>query len=421
MNHPPSATDNQSPNPAQSSPLSETTSAETVGSLTTDDFSNLNGETLESSADVSLTGSESKSEDDKENSIEDLHDQSVTEASDLSPSHSERKWVPMTFAKSHIYTTKTNRLSLYERLMHQQRDNQSHDESTNGEAPVPSTPTLIQSPSNSSHSTSISIPARVQKILLHLEQLTSSGSVRIQQQQQQQQQQQHSRTSSNASSESKSTSSRTSASGGMPTSKKSAKLKGISVSLLKLIEKEKQTEDCKSRTPTFQDFKYHSDGDLENAATTNSPNTIAKTSNHPRSRSESWQRVSTLSFEKQPKRSELKSAMKHLDLELEFEPKCDYFETSKDVHIYLELPGVKSEDVDVEVTDWGKRVQVTGVVDDPIEAFKLDKTLTNEGVCERNVGRFIRRVNMRVPVDENDSDASMLNGLLHIRIAKKIK
>ncbi|KAJ3029073.1 UNVERIFIED_CONTAM: hypothetical protein HDU68_000200 [Siphonaria sp. JEL0065] len=402
----PPSTENQSPNPVQSSPSSDVTSTETVGSLTLDDFSNLNSEAVESSANVSLTGSESKSDDDaNENSIEDLMQQSLTEAADLSSAEPENK-IPVTFAKSQMHTTKTNRLSLYDRLIHQQREDQFNDEATNGKEPVTSTPTPTHSPANPSHLSSISIPTHVQKALLQLERLNSNRRADSIQQ----------------NSDSKSSSSKAFSSG--VASKKSGKLKGIPEALKKLIDKEKQAE-CKSHVPTSQNFKYHSDGgDVSKAVAatggTNSPNGSSEKQQQPRSRSESWQRVSTLSLEKKPKGTrELKSAMKHLDLELEFEPKCDYFETSMDVHIYLELPGVRSEDVDVDVTDWGKRVQVTGVVEDPIEAFKLDKTLTNEGVCERNVGRFIRRVKMRVPVDEDNSDASMYNGLLHIRIAKK--
>ncbi|KAI9352920.1 hypothetical protein BDR26DRAFT_914366 [Obelidium mucronatum] len=427
-------------------PPSASTSTETVGSLTVDEFASSGRQSEGNSDDNSSIASNDKESPPPEVSTSDSQSPAIN--------HQQvTRKIPIAFSKSHMYTTPTKRVSLYDRLIQQQRENSDKTDkserkqraSTSSAPPTPTSTPITISPIQP-HSNRQK-PAPISKnILQKLEQLSNeqsafSPSFHCHSDS-------HSRKSSGESSKSASRSTTKSAASSSTPMFKHVSMGGIPESLEKLLFNNKaqnpqQKQQQQQREALLDD---HSESLISYPSASNTTNSSACSSNdgdsirphshhdhyknrqvsptssdpsHSRNRSECWQRVSTLVLEKKPNtRGALKSVLQKLDLELEFEPKIDYIETEKDVHIYMELPGVKSGDVDVEVTDWGKRVQVKGVVEDPIDLEFKDQPTSSE-FRERSVGRFIRRVKMRVPVDEHSSDASMCNGLLHIRISKK--
>eukprot|EP01027_Heterolobosea_sp_BB2_P016868 GEZU01023950.1.p1 GENE.GEZU01023950.1~~GEZU01023950.1.p1 ORF type:complete len:277 (+),score=40.81 GEZU01023950.1:32-832(+) len=102
-----------------------------------------------------------------------------------------------------------------------------------------------------------------------------------------------------------------------------------------------------------------------------------------------------------------------------FVPKRDVTETRNNLEIYVELPGVRKDDVIVEV-DKGimyirgeARASSSGTDDHDDQRF--------HHALERNVGRFSRALRLPYPfdtVEPHDIEASLDNGILAITIPK---
>ncbi|MCX7620853.1 MAG: Hsp20/alpha crystallin family protein [Acidimicrobiales bacterium] len=92
-----------------------------------------------------------------------------------------------------------------------------------------------------------------------------------------------------------------------------------------------------------------------------------------------------------------------------FVPVADVEETDDTYVVEIELPGVKREDIKVEIT--GRRVSVDG------ERKEKERT----GVLrrrERTVGRFHYEVTLPGEVDEGKAEARLDEGVLQIRLPK---
>jgi HSP20 family protein len=90
-------------------------------------------------------------------------------------------------------------------------------------------------------------------------------------------------------------------------------------------------------------------------------------------------------------------------------PSVDVEETDDAWVVEAELPGVKREDVDIEVR--GNEISITGEV----------KERERDGVLrrkERRTGRFEYRIEVPGEADANGADASMRDGVLTLRIPK---
>jgi HSP20 family protein len=97
-----------------------------------------------------------------------------------------------------------------------------------------------------------------------------------------------------------------------------------------------------------------------------------------------------------------------------FLPTMDVAETEKEYVIHVDLPGVKSEDVKLEIHD--DRLTVSG---------KRESEKKSEGKnyhrVERATGEFYRSVQLPQPIDEDKSVAEFADGVLTVKLPKSVK
>ncbi len=93
-------------------------------------------------------------------------------------------------------------------------------------------------------------------------------------------------------------------------------------------------------------------------------------------------------------------------------PAVDIRETDEALLVEAELPGIDKKDVNVEVKD--------GVLTISGER-KFEKDVKEENVhrIERSYGRFVRSFSLPTNVDTDKVEASMKDGVLHVRLPKK--
>ncbi|MDQ3763748.1 MAG: Hsp20/alpha crystallin family protein [Actinomycetota bacterium] len=93
-------------------------------------------------------------------------------------------------------------------------------------------------------------------------------------------------------------------------------------------------------------------------------------------------------------------------------PAADVEETDDAYLVELELPGVKQDDISVELG--GRELAVTGEVKER-QRVGLLRSRT------RRVGRFDYRLSLPTDIEEDQVSASMSNGVLTVRVPKTAK
>lgn len=97
-----------------------------------------------------------------------------------------------------------------------------------------------------------------------------------------------------------------------------------------------------------------------------------------------------------------------------FSPSVDLCENETQVQIAVELPGVKSEDINLTVT--AKDVTIAGTKN---HSPKTKKALSHF-CCERQYGKFQRRIGLRWAININETTAELIEGTLKITLPKLI-
>lgn len=92
-------------------------------------------------------------------------------------------------------------------------------------------------------------------------------------------------------------------------------------------------------------------------------------------------------------------------------PKLDVSETEQELHVTVELPGLKEDDVDVEFTRDALRIR--GEKKD-----ERDEKRHNFHRVERTFGMFERVVPIPAEVDREKTEATFKNGVLNIVLPK---
>lgn len=92
-------------------------------------------------------------------------------------------------------------------------------------------------------------------------------------------------------------------------------------------------------------------------------------------------------------------------------PMVDIYETPAEVIVQAELPGVKKEDLQIELSD--DRLTLRGKKERPEEAENATYHL-----LERHYGEFERSFVLNVPVDIEKAEATYRDGVLVIRLPK---
>jgi HSP20 family protein len=95
-----------------------------------------------------------------------------------------------------------------------------------------------------------------------------------------------------------------------------------------------------------------------------------------------------------------------------FQPRVDISETKEAVHVHAELPGMKSDDVKITISE--------GTL--TLRGEKKRVTASNEETyqrMERTHGEFVRQFTLPANLDEDATQASFEDGVLHITIPKR--
>lgn len=94
-------------------------------------------------------------------------------------------------------------------------------------------------------------------------------------------------------------------------------------------------------------------------------------------------------------------------------PKVDIAETKKDYRIAVDVPNVKPEDVNVEITD--HTLTISGKTASEQEEESKDKQWHR---WEREIGEFYRTIELPATADADNASATLKRGTLRITIPK---
>jgi len=92
-------------------------------------------------------------------------------------------------------------------------------------------------------------------------------------------------------------------------------------------------------------------------------------------------------------------------------PAVDIYETNDEIVLKAELPGLKKEDVSIEITD--NILVLTGE-----RAFEKDIREENYHRIERSYGSFSRTFTLPTMVDRERVNAKFIDGILEVHIPK---
>ncbi|KAL9644867.1 hypothetical protein ABK040_005347 [Willaertia magna] len=102
-------------------------------------------------------------------------------------------------------------------------------------------------------------------------------------------------------------------------------------------------------------------------------------------------------------------------LHKEFKPRTDVSETANEVKVVCNVPGMKKEDIKIDVDEQHRTLTISGEV-------KKEKKEENETYhcVERSVGSFSRSVYLPKNVDLGGIKANLEHGVLRVNIPKKV-
>lgn len=93
-----------------------------------------------------------------------------------------------------------------------------------------------------------------------------------------------------------------------------------------------------------------------------------------------------------------------------FTPAVDIFETEKEITLLADLPGVKSDDLNIDLRD--NTLTLTGDVSPWEEAEE------NDLLIEYEIGRFYRQFTLSEVIDQDKIDAQLNDGVLRLILPK---
>lgn len=98
----------------------------------------------------------------------------------------------------------------------------------------------------------------------------------------------------------------------------------------------------------------------------------------------------------------------------EFQPACDVRETEKSFHFSFDLPGLKEDEVDIEIDD--KTLTVRGE-----RKSETEEKEESRYFVERRFGRFERRFQLPDSANTEQVVADFKNGVLEVTVPKTPK
>jgi HSP20 family protein len=95
---------------------------------------------------------------------------------------------------------------------------------------------------------------------------------------------------------------------------------------------------------------------------------------------------------------------------LVFTPQVDIFETEKELVLLVDMPGVRAEDLNIDLRD--DTLSLIGDVS-PFEG-----TEERDIMIEYEVGRYYRQFSLSEIIDQEKIDAKLQDGVLHLTLPK---
>lgn len=97
-----------------------------------------------------------------------------------------------------------------------------------------------------------------------------------------------------------------------------------------------------------------------------------------------------------------------------FSPSVDLCENKETIEVSVELPGVQNADINLNVT--AKAITIEGLKNHSPTTKKAISHLC----CERQYGKFQRRIQLHWPININETTAELKDGTLKITLPKLI-
>ena len=95
---------------------------------------------------------------------------------------------------------------------------------------------------------------------------------------------------------------------------------------------------------------------------------------------------------------------------LVFTPLVDIFETEKELVLLVDMPGVKAEDLNIDLRD--DTLSLIG------DVFPFEGAEEQDIMIEYEVGRYYRQFSLSEIIDQERIDAKLQDGILHLTLPK---
>ncbi len=95
---------------------------------------------------------------------------------------------------------------------------------------------------------------------------------------------------------------------------------------------------------------------------------------------------------------------------LVFTPAVDIFETEKEITLLADMPGVKADDLTIDIRDNTLTLSA--------DIAAVDNTDEKEILVEYEIGRFYRQFNLGELINQENIDAKLNDGVLRLSLPK---
>lgn len=112
-------------------------------------------------------------------------------------------------------------------------------------------------------------------------------------------------------------------------------------------------------------------------------------------------------------KQEVSSPVEQTRTGITFTPAVDIFETDKDITVIADMPGVKTDSLDVDLRD--DVLTLAGEAEPP--ESKNETPI----IQEYRTGRYLRQFSLSDVIDQENIDAEMADGVLRLVLPKKEK
>jgi len=96
-----------------------------------------------------------------------------------------------------------------------------------------------------------------------------------------------------------------------------------------------------------------------------------------------------------------------------FSPDVDIFETEKEIVMLADMPGVKAEDLTIDLDD--NRLSIKG------DVAPFEGTNEEDIVTEYEIGQYVRQFNLSEVIDQSKIEAKLEDGVLRLTLPKMEK